>query len=119
MYLEKLVLLTGTNCEYRTPGANYKNKNGRVKRPMNAFMVWAREFRGRLAAAMPNATNSEISVTLGQVWANLAPEDKRQYYDIAERIKMQHRRDFPGKWLQACIFKNHQLCKYQFETLFD
>lgn len=91
-----LFFLLGTNCEYRTPGANYKNKNGRVKRPMNAFMVWAREFRGRLAAAMPNATNSDISVTLGQVWAALSSEDKKQYYEAAERIKQKHRQDFPG-----------------------
>ena len=106
---------TGTDCEYRTPGANYKNKNGRVKRPMNAFMVWAREFRGRLAAAMPHATNSEISVTLGQVWASLAPDDKRKYYNIAERIKQKHRRDFPGMVLVVNSFFNQRpFVIYQF-----
>ena len=82
--------------EYRTPGAHYLNKNGQVKRPMNAFMVWARDYRGYLAQAMPNATNSEISVRLGQEWAKLKPEEKQYFYKIAERIKRKHRSDFPG-----------------------
>ena len=82
--------------EYRTPGAHFLNKNGQVKRPMNAFMVWAREYRGYLAAAMPNATNSEISVKLGQEWSKLRPEQKQYFYKIAEAIKRKHRSDYPG-----------------------
>ena len=61
--------------EYRTPGAHYLNKNGQVKRPMNAFMVWARDYRGYLAQAMPNATNSEISVRL---WSGVGEAKARR-----------------------------------------
>ncbi|KAL4231936.1 Transcription factor SOX-30 [Mactra antiquata] len=89
-------LVPGTNVEYKTPGANNKNKNGRIKRPMNAFMVWAREYRSYLATSMPHATNSEISVKLGQIWASMKADDKRTYYDIAEKIKTKHRKDYPG-----------------------
>jgi transcription factor SOX len=59
-------------------------------------MVWARDYRGFLASSMPNATNSEISVKLGQMWANMASEEKKKYYDIAEKIKAKHRQDYPG-----------------------
>ena len=66
---------------------------------MNAFMLWAREFRGKLAEQMPNASNAEISVGLGQVWANLPTLEKQHFYLEAERVKNQHRRDFPGTFV--------------------
>jgi len=62
------VVVVGTNQAYnRTPGASSYNRNGNVKRPMNAFMVWARLYRPFLASEYPNANNSEISIRLGQV----------------------------------------------------
>ena len=81
---------------YRTPGANNINKSGNVKRPMNAFMVWARHYRPHLASQFPNANNSEISIRLGQVWNEMTDDDKRPYYEEAERIKHKHKRDYPG-----------------------
>nr|XP_022338739.1 uncharacterized protein LOC111134191 isoform X2 [Crassostrea virginica] len=94
-----------TNIEYRNRGTNHINRNGKVKRPMNAFMLWAREFRGKLAEQMPNASNAEISVGLGQVWANLPTLEKQHFYLEAERVKNQHRRDFPGWVYQPNITK--------------
>lgn len=72
---------------------------------MNAFMVWARDYRGHLASSMLNATNSEISVKLGQIWASMTPEEKKQYYDIAEKIKAKHRKDYPGTLYMYMIFR--------------
>jgi len=34
-----------------------------------------------------------------QLWNELAEELKKPYYMEAERIKNQHRQDFPGKYL--------------------
>ncbi|NWW82269.1 SOX30 factor, partial [Climacteris rufus] len=73
-----------------------KTKSGRVKRPMNAFMVWARIHRAAVAKANPGANNAEISVQLGLEWSKLTEEQKQPYYDEANKIKLRHREEFPG-----------------------
>ncbi|XP_064376999.1 transcription factor SOX-30 isoform X2 [Dromaius novaehollandiae] len=74
-----------------------KDKSGHVKRPMNAFMVWARIHRPALAKANPAANNAEISVQLGLEWNKLTEEQKKPYYDEAQKIKEKHREEFPGE----------------------
>lgn len=46
----------------------------RVKRPMNAFMVWAQAARRNLSDKHPQLHNAELSRTLGKLWrqANIA-----------------------------------------------
>ncbi|XP_039105388.1 transcription factor SOX-30 [Hyaena hyaena] len=73
-----------------------KDRNGHVKRPMNAFMVWARIHRPALAKANPAANNAEIRVQLGLEWNKLSEEQKKPYYDEAQKIKEKHREEFPG-----------------------
>lgn len=73
---------------------------------MNAFMVWARIHRAAVAKANPGANNAEISVQLGLEWSRLTEEQKQPYYEEANKIKLRHREEFPGKhisYLPECF----------------
>ncbi|XP_078587832.1 uncharacterized protein LOC144868950 [Branchiostoma floridae x Branchiostoma japonicum] len=72
-------------------------RESHVKRPMNAFMVWARIHRPALARSHPRANNADISCQLGEKWSHeLTNEDKKPYYEEACRLKSLHKKDHPG-----------------------
>ncbi|KAK0072308.1 hypothetical protein PV325_011569, partial [Microctonus aethiopoides] len=70
-------------------------RNAHVKRPMNAFMVWAQAARRRLADQYPQLHNAELSKTLGKLWRILSDGEKQPFIDEAEKLRNAHKKQHP------------------------
>ena len=79
----------------KNSSSSRSSKPKRIKRPMNAFMVWSSVERKRLAEREPRLHNTELSKRLGQMWKSMTEEDKLPYRQEAERLKAKLMEEHP------------------------
>ncbi|EZA59007.1 Putative transcription factor SOX-14 [Ooceraea biroi] len=73
-----------------------KNNPNRVKRPMNAFMVWSQMERRKICEVQPDLHNAEISKRLGKLWKLLTDAQKQPFIEEAERLRQLHMKEYPN-----------------------
>lgn len=63
------------------------NSDGTPKRPMNAFMIFARKRRPMVSSEQPTMRTGEISKILSKEWSEMPKEDKQFYLNQAKKLK--------------------------------
>uniref|UniRef100_A0A8C5H7U7 SRY-box transcription factor 32 n=1 Tax=Gouania willdenowi TaxID=441366 RepID=A0A8C5H7U7_GOUWI len=79
-----------------SPDTKVASEQQRVRRPLNAFIIWTKEERRRLAQLNPELENTDLSKILGKTWKAMSLAEKRPYMQEAERLRVQHTIDHPN-----------------------
>ena len=67
----------------------------KIKRPMNAFMLWSKKRRLEISKSEVNLHNSEISKILGREWKTLKQDEKIPFIRKSEKLMVKHKIENP------------------------
>ncbi|KAG9286635.1 hypothetical protein G9A89_005403 [Geosiphon pyriformis] len=104
---------------YENPSKDFKDKNGRVKRAPNSFMIFrkcaniqAKKFKSH-SKYITNSQNN-FSKLIGKIWQGLDPEIRQCYDNLAKEVKDMHAKAFPTYKFHPkrdrLTFKVYQFC---------
>lgn len=88
-------VLPNSPTPYTDATQTKKNSPHRVKRPMNAFMVFSHHERKKVVTVKPDIHNTLISKELGRRWKELPKEQKEPFIQEAERLRNFHLKEYP------------------------
>ncbi|XP_008289035.1 SRY-box transcription factor 32 [Stegastes partitus] len=89
-------LSVNSDSSSTSPEARSASIQQRVRRPLNAFIIWTKEERRRLAQLNPDLENTDLSKILGKTWKSMSLAEKRPYMQESERLRVQHTIDHPN-----------------------
>ncbi|KAF3703705.1 Transcription factor Sox-17-alpha [Channa argus] len=89
-------LSVNSDSSCTSPEGKSASTQPRVRRPLNAFIIWTKEERRRLAQLNPDLENTDLSKILGKTWKAMSLAEKRPYMQEAERLRVQHTIDYPN-----------------------
>lgn len=90
---------------YYAPGHGYPGMPGRpvkepkrphVKKPLNAFMLFMKEQRPKIAAEFTLKESAAINQILGKRWHALDKSEQAKYYEMARKERAIHMQLYPG-----------------------
>lgn len=83
----------------KEPQSPLTKSKDRIRRPMNAFMIFSKRHRALVHQRHPNQDNRTVSKILGEWWYALDPEQKQKYHALASEVKEAHFKAHPEwKW---------------------
>lgn len=81
-----------------TPTRKTQETTDKPKRPMNAFMLFAKRYRLELIQTNPGKDNRAISVILGEAWRSLPQEEREVFIQGAKEISEEQKLLYPDCW---------------------